>query len=166
MCTLTSKLPKTPSLSSNLQEVRVYHSQQNLHCHSVMDSLSSSVISPSGSEPSDRAMSTEKLLRKSPRLCNVNVTPGDCGGERQASKKLKIAGSAMQNKGKGKGKAVSFLVGDPVPDEEARQRWPWRYEEKVRSFFSLLFFFGLLWVCLVGEGMWEKDGKEKDKFEL
>ncbi|KAJ9678558.1 hypothetical protein PVL29_020666 [Vitis rotundifolia] len=133
MCTLTSKLPKTPSLSSNLQEVRVYHSQQNLNSHSVMDSLSSPVISPSGSEPSDRAMSAEKLLRKSPRLCNVNVTPGDGGGERQASKKLKTAGSAMQNKGKGKGKAVSFLMGDPVPDEEARQRWPWRYEEKDRQ---------------------------------
>lgn len=108
-------------------------------------------------------MSTEKLLRKSPRLCNVNVTPGDCGGERQASKKLKIAGSAMQNKGKGKGKAVSFLVGDPVPDEEARQRWPWRYEEKVRSFFSLLFFFFWAFMGLfdrrenVGKG-WERKG--------
>lgn len=23
---------------------------------------------------------------------------------------------------------VSFLIGDPVPDEEARRRWPWRYD--------------------------------------
>ena len=26
------------------------------------------------------------------------------------------------------------LVGDPVPDEEARRRWPKRYEEKVTFF--------------------------------
>lgn len=112
-----------------------------------MDSLSSTVVSPSGSEPSDAAMPAEKLLRKSPRLCKINITSGDGGSERQASKKLKTGGSAMENEGKGKKKALSFFVGDPVPDDEARRRWPWRYEEKVRRFFFpfLALLMGLFW---------------------
>ena len=94
-------------------------------------------------------MSAEKLLRKSPRLlCSANVTSGDGRSERRASKKPKTAGSAMQNNGKEKRKALSFLVGDPVPDEEARQRWPWRYEEKVRPFiFFFLSFYFLFLLC-------------------
>lgn len=134
-----------------------------------MGSSNSPVILPKESEPSDPPMSAEKLPRKSPRLCNMNVTPsvGVGGGEWQASKKLKTEGSTMQNKVKGKGKSkrqpVSFLVGDPVPEEEARQRWPWRFVEKVRPLL-LSFSCGLLWVCLVGEGMWEKGWIRKENF--
>lgn len=48
--------------------------------------------------------------------------------------------STRSNKKQNKQKSVAFFVGLPISEEEAQERWHWRYELKV-WFLSLLIFF-------------------------
>ncbi|KAG6382774.1 hypothetical protein SASPL_157516 [Salvia splendens] len=72
-------------------------------------------------------ISDDQFRRRSPRLGE------NAGGERfvreASSLKLsspdKIYPPLKKHKG---GEQVWFFVGEPVPDDEARRRWPWRYE--------------------------------------
>lgn len=85
----------------------------------------------------------QKSLRRSPRLLengeesDGKYTEGDDFKEpkkrpaKQNPRPKKQKTSELPSK-KSKGvKTVSFLIGDPVPDKEARKRWPWRYDDKV-----------------------------------
>ncbi|XP_059624964.1 DNA (cytosine-5)-methyltransferase CMT2-like isoform X2 [Cornus florida] len=102
-------------------------------------------------------ISGKDVLRKSPRLCtnlengygiaaNGNSKKRKPPAKKQktiseSSNKKKGEGSGVvslpaesSNKKKGKGSGVvSVLIGDPVPDDEARQRWPWRYQKKIQQ---------------------------------
>ncbi|CAK9172480.1 unnamed protein product [Ilex paraguariensis] len=96
-----SKLPLSPSPSPL--------SQNRSPKTSASQDLSSNHTLISSSQ-------TQSSCRRSPRLL-VN-------GQEPPAKKQKIPES-WKNKGKGSG-IVSFFIGDPVPEDEARQRWPWR----------------------------------------
>ncbi|XP_057800624.1 DNA (cytosine-5)-methyltransferase CMT2-like isoform X1 [Salvia miltiorrhiza] len=71
--------------------------------------------------------SEDHFRRRSPRLT------GNVAGERSVREvsSLKLDGPdeiyPPLKKPKG-GKQVSFFIGGPVPDDEARRRWTWRYE--------------------------------------
>ena len=67
-------------------------------------------------------ISDDQFRRRSPRL------GGNAGGERfvREASSLKLSSPPLK-KHKG-GEQVWFFVGEPVPDDEARRRWPWRYE--------------------------------------
>ncbi|XP_042012948.1 DNA (cytosine-5)-methyltransferase CMT2-like [Salvia splendens] len=72
-------------------------------------------------------ISDDQFRRRSPRL---GENAGDERFVREASSlKLsspdKIYPPLKKHKG---GEQVWFFVGEPVPDDEARRRWPWRYE--------------------------------------
>ncbi|KAL2551172.1 DNA (cytosine-5)-methyltransferase CMT2-like [Forsythia ovata] len=58
--------------------------------------------------------------RRSPRL--VENGGGESSGKTANSGKPPL-------KRQKTGRKVSFFIGDPVPTDEARRRWPWRYEE-------------------------------------
>lgn len=74
-----------------------------------------------------QALSTHKSIRRSPRLLLDN---GNTNGAEENSRNPNKRPAKKRKKGKSTD-TVSFFVGDPVPDEEARQRWPWRYGLKV-----------------------------------
>ncbi|XP_021762072.1 DNA (cytosine-5)-methyltransferase CMT2-like isoform X1 [Chenopodium quinoa] len=66
--------------------------------------------------------------RKSPRLSvegggkrDAKLTDCHGSGDKQTNKIKKKKGNSA---------CVSFLIGDPIPDEEARRRWPYRYMNK------------------------------------
>lgn len=73
-------------------------------------------------------ISEDNFRRRSPRLAE------NAAGERSPMdvNSLKLSGPddiyPRLKKHKG-GKHASFFVGEPVPDDEARRRWTWRYEE-------------------------------------
>ena len=50
-------------------------------------------------------------------------------GEKQCSKRFKATASLEEKRKKGKN--MSSFIGDPIPDDEAQERWRWRYEMKV-----------------------------------
>lgn len=57
----------------------------------------------------------------------------DAGGKERLSPQ-KRAAPAKKSKKKGNGnEVVHGFVGDPVPDDEAKKRWPERYPRKVSS---------------------------------
>ncbi|KAG6400740.1 hypothetical protein SASPL_137582 [Salvia splendens] len=72
-------------------------------------------------------ISDDHFLRRSPRLGE------NAGGERfvREASSLKLSSPdeiyPPLKKRKG-GEQLWFFVGEPVPDDEARRRWPWRYE--------------------------------------
>ncbi|KAK2972840.1 hypothetical protein RJ640_028368 [Escallonia rubra] len=82
----------------------------------------------SKSSLSDRTvtMSDQSSFRRSPRLLENG---GECTTGDKSSKKPSKAPPKKQKTSQSND-VVSFLIGDPVPDEEARRRWPWRYQEK------------------------------------
>lgn len=77
------------------------------------------------------------VLRRSPRTLDgfsehrPVVVEVEISGDLEQppeSKKAKISSGSKKSGPKG-----VFFVGDPVPDEEARRRWPHHYEQKVLS---------------------------------
>ena len=50
--------------------------------------------------------------------------------EKQLPKKIK---TSKFSKSKLKNSNSSFFIGDPIPDDEAQERWRWRYELKVMN---------------------------------
>lgn len=58
--------------------------------------------------------------------CNLTVFPEPY--EKQLHKKIK---TSKFSKSKLKNSNCSFFIGDPIPDDESRERWRWRYELKV-----------------------------------
>ncbi|KAK4480563.1 hypothetical protein RD792_013641 [Penstemon davidsonii] len=66
--------------------------------------------------------------RRSPRL--LEISGGESSGKKVNSGKLNgLVGKSPPLKKHKTGKKLSFFIGDPVPEEEAQRRWPWRYEE-------------------------------------
>lgn len=51
----------------------------------------------------------------------------------------KISNSSGADKKNNVSKMTSFFVGDPVPADEAQQRWKWRYEMKVIVCFCTIY---------------------------
>ncbi|KAK9732478.1 hypothetical protein RND81_04G002600 [Saponaria officinalis] len=60
--------------------------------------------------------------RRSPRFC---VTPSQ-----NSPTKLTNSNSATNKSSKSRSSNASFFIGDPIPDDEARLRWPYRYQNK------------------------------------
>ncbi|THG09868.1 hypothetical protein TEA_008687 [Camellia sinensis var. sinensis] len=81
----------------------------------------------SSASSSSTTMSNLNSLRRSPRLRTDQESNGGKSLEKpNSSKKQKMSDSSKKKK-RNSSDVVSFLIGDPVPDEEARRRWPWRY---------------------------------------
>ncbi|GAB4834808.1 hypothetical protein Ancab_033076 [Ancistrocladus abbreviatus] len=147
---------ETSLQDSNMQillEKRVRKSPR-LHSSSVGDEsvkmednrqvMSSSVEEKSSakSEPnlagSAAKMLEEKLLRRSPRELTSSSMIDDVEmkllpklKEQPAKEKIEVCSSNEMKQGNGD--SMCFFIGDPIPDEEARERWHWRYEMKNRG---------------------------------
>ncbi|GMH28180.1 hypothetical protein Nepgr_030023 [Nepenthes gracilis] len=87
---------------------------------------------------SDLAMSEQRCARRSPRLCvdqvNRNSNNGglnDCDNliEKKPNKKVEEHHASKKQK-REESEVVSLLIGDPIPDSEARSRWPHRYKNQ------------------------------------
>uniref|UniRef100_A0A6N2KBW1 DNA (cytosine-5-)-methyltransferase n=1 Tax=Salix viminalis TaxID=40686 RepID=A0A6N2KBW1_SALVM len=87
-------------------------------------------------EKSVSGMSNEKLLRRSPRTNSIVVTEN---GEKRSGRKQypkKNSGKELSLDKASSGKKQKehrgncSLIGDPVPHDEAQERWHWRYEIK------------------------------------
>ncbi|KAK4384758.1 DNA (cytosine-5)-methyltransferase CMT2 [Sesamum angolense] len=75
----------------------------------------------------DLRSSASQCPRRSPRL--VENAGGDSTAEQINSAKLNgFTEKSPPSKKRKSGKKVSFFIGDPIPEDEARRRWPWRYE--------------------------------------
>ncbi|KAL2921499.1 hypothetical protein RDABS01_012990 [Bienertia sinuspersici] len=74
----------------------------------------------------DLTMSDDQnCFRRSPRFSverDAKLTVCNNSGEKQTNK--------VKNKRGDNSACVSFLIGDPIPDDEARRRWPYRYQNK------------------------------------
>ncbi|OMO93451.1 Ribosomal protein L35 [Corchorus olitorius] len=100
------------------------------------------------SEPNGSNFSGEKQRRKSPRLASETE---NCEGDEHPSKKLKVSSANLDMKmsdemfskkiknlsssvdKQTQHKSDPVFLGDPIPDDEARERWHWRYEMKVNE---------------------------------
>ncbi|CAA0813098.1 DNA (cytosine-5)-methyltransferase CMT2 [Striga hermonthica] len=73
-------------------------------------------------------ISGNNSFRRSPRL--VNNAKAESAAKEVNSAKLNgfVEKSPPSKKHKSE-KKVSFFIGDPVPEDEARRRWPWRIED-------------------------------------
>lgn len=60
--------------------------------------------------------------------------------EKESNNKASFSSEKKERKQK-KNDVSSFFIGEPVPDDEARERWRWRYELKVHLHFYLLYLF-------------------------
>lgn len=90
--------------------------------------------SPSQPTPTQPTPQLHSIRRRSPRLVECGFEGGS--DKAPAKKKAKVATSLVGvGFNDGGGERVSFLIGDPVSDEEARRRWPWRYDIEVSVFF-------------------------------
>ncbi|GAB2264969.1 hypothetical protein Dimus_000040 [Dionaea muscipula] len=100
-----------------------------------------SVLAPNGrsskSEP-DLAMPELGRVRMSPRLCASQVSRQENNGSlekckssgvKQPSKKLKKSPPLKKRKKEEVVDGGCFFIGDSVPEDEARRRWPYRFQE-------------------------------------
>ncbi|KAM7269865.1 hypothetical protein ACFE04_025362 [Oxalis oulophora] len=71
-------------------------------------------------------MSTERILRRSPRTQLQSSAPATDNSHHNKKKKLKTLTTTPIRKFDEP--TLSFFVGDPVPEDEAMQRWPWRFQ--------------------------------------
>ncbi|KAJ8427935.1 hypothetical protein Cgig2_023311 [Carnegiea gigantea] len=69
---------------------------------------------------------SDLATRRSPRLCSNSDSNSNSHSEQELGSHCH-AKSKHKHK---KTKCVSFLIGDPIPDDEARRRWPYRYHNK------------------------------------
>ncbi|XP_057541333.1 DNA (cytosine-5)-methyltransferase CMT3-like isoform X2 [Amaranthus tricolor] len=83
---------------------------------------------------SDLTMSDDlNIRRRSPRLSvggdkgDVNIKDCQSSGEKQTNNN---SPKTKNKRGNYKGGCVSFLIGDPISNDEARRRWPYRYQNK------------------------------------
>ncbi|KAJ6703866.1 CYTOSINE-SPECIFIC METHYLTRANSFERASE [Salix viminalis] len=87
-------------------------------------------------EKSVSGMSNEKLLRRSPRTNSIVVTENGekRSGRKQSPKKNSGKELSLDKASSGKKqkehRGNCSLIGDPVPHDEAQERWHWRYEIK------------------------------------
>ncbi|GAB4858193.1 hypothetical protein Ancab_009590 [Ancistrocladus abbreviatus] len=83
-------------------------------------------------------MSEQRCVRKSPRLsvnqviCNGGLIKCKTFAEKQPNKKKNTTPSSSKKKKKEE-LEVSFLIGEPVPEDEARRAWPYRYHDQVQA---------------------------------
>ncbi|KAH6754998.1 chromomethylase 2 [Perilla frutescens var. hirtella] len=87
----------------------------------------------SGKKSANRRMqmlrsSGDYLFRRSPRLAE-NAAGESAGKEVNYPILDVLAGKSPPRKKHKSGKTVSFFIGEPIPEDEARRRWAWRYEE-------------------------------------
>ena len=103
---------------------------------SILDELPSNMSIPS----SEKFNSDEKCLRQSLKettsLIEDENGKKECSfvdstesGEKRCSKRFKATASLEEKRKKDKN--MSSFIGDPIPDDEAQERWRWRYEMKV-----------------------------------
>ncbi|XP_011028081.1 PREDICTED: DNA (cytosine-5)-methyltransferase CMT2 isoform X2 [Populus euphratica] len=87
-------------------------------------------------ENSASGMSDEKLLRRSPRTNSIVVTESreKKSGKKQSPKKNSGKERSLEKASSGKKqkehRGNCSLIGDPIPHDEAQERWYWRYEMK------------------------------------
>ena len=60
--------------------------------------------------------------------------------EKESNNKASVSSEKKERKQK-KNDVSSFFIGEPVPHDEARERWRWRYELKVHLHFYLFSLF-------------------------
>ncbi|KAK9144175.1 hypothetical protein Sjap_004078 [Stephania japonica] len=94
---------------------------------------SSSPISPiienAGSgRPSKSLKIVKASTKKSKSSSPIRSVDENAGPSRPSKSRTIAKGSTKKSKSSD---SIVLFVGDPVPDEEARSRWPWRYEVKV-----------------------------------
>ena len=92
---------------------------------------------------SDLTMSDDlNIRRRSPRLSvggdkgDVNIKDCQSSGEKQTNNN---SPKTKNKRGNYKGGCVSFLIGDPISNDEARRRWPYRYQNKVHCLHFAFF---------------------------
>lgn len=81
-------------------------------------------------------LSSSKRLRSSTKQNGLAETS-------PATKKKK------NGKGSSSNREDSFFIGDPVPDDEARVRWPWRYEEKKVHSKITRYYINIITICVL-----------------
>ncbi|XP_057971701.1 DNA (cytosine-5)-methyltransferase CMT2-like isoform X2 [Malania oleifera] len=129
-----SPRPSDPSASKN-------HARRK----SLFSSSASSPL-PLAFVASDLEMSDRMRLRRSPRFCatarnsdsgarKANAAPPEGSAAKPPNKKKLRTGSEPSKKKSELEESafMPFFAGDPVPDDEARRRWPWRYQEQGRQ---------------------------------
>ncbi|XP_030947462.1 DNA (cytosine-5)-methyltransferase CMT2-like [Quercus lobata] len=136
---IMSKIPEGQSLTLNANEeeeavLKVVDSTSS--GFSTLDELPSNMsIIPS----SEKFNLDEKCLRQSLKettsLFEDENGKKECSfvdstesGEKRCSKRFKATASLEEKRKKGKN--MSSFIGDPIPDDEAQERWRWRYEMK------------------------------------
>ncbi|KAL7003789.1 DNA (cytosine-5-)-methyltransferase [Sarracenia purpurea var. burkii] len=91
-------------------------------------------------------MAAENHRRVSPRLLKSPLSPTPLPSSRKQSPSQKEQETRISSKKRKAPGIVSFLVGDPVPDDEARRRWSWRYTEEVH--YCNLTVHAVVWAAL------------------
>ncbi|MCI51206.1 DNA (cytosine-5)-methyltransferase CMT3-like, partial [Trifolium medium] len=80
--------------------------------------------------------SSTSSQKKSPRKTDLDITSSGVE-KKQASEAVPMIVDGVDGKGGGDNEVSnSKFLGDPVPDEEAKLRWPKRYQEKVNLFLQ------------------------------
>ncbi|KAM7252040.1 hypothetical protein ACFE04_023923 [Oxalis oulophora] len=98
---------------------RIIRSSPRLHTNETVTNISTSA----GANPGVSS-SVQRIIRTSPRL-HTNASGTNKSVASQSNKKVKTSSSNVPS--------LSFFIGDPVAEDEARERWPWRYELQHRS---------------------------------
>ena len=100
----------------------------------------------------------DMVLRRSPRCLPSSLAINDECDELELrsyskrAKKKKVVQKVEPKEAKEKSKVkqnkeICFFIGEPVPEEEAIQKWGWRYQLKVIK-LSSFFFVALAFACL------------------
>ncbi|XP_024995332.1 DNA (cytosine-5)-methyltransferase CMT2-like [Cynara cardunculus var. scolymus] len=96
-------------------------------------------MAPSSSQPSSITANYDSPAlhfgqisrRRSPRLLNCSKDGKDSSVDfNKCPKQKKLRTTSPSDSFPSSPNDAPFLIGDPVSDEEARRRWPWRYECK------------------------------------
>ena len=101
-------------------------------------------LSSCGNEQSRSADNRTSILRGAEN-CTVRHSSSELLESDIECPVEKIRNSSGVKEKRNKNKAASFFVGDPVPADEAQQRWKWRYEMKVAVCFYTIFSSFLLY---------------------
>ncbi|KAL5724632.1 DNA (cytosine-5-)-methyltransferase [Ranunculus cassubicifolius] len=80
--------------------------------------------SPRSTNSKSVRVESESILRRSPRTLNISSSPSS------PDFRLKPPSCKKKPKLENGGTFNCFFLGDPIPIEEARNKWPWRYEQK------------------------------------
>lgn len=102
----------------------------------------------SGIKSSNRRI---KMLRSSENHCRRRSPRfvGESNGKEVDPTKLDCFSETSPPSKKHKsGRKFCFFVGEPVPEDEARRRWPWRYEKTKVCVEVMWFHFGAVVILL------------------